>query len=487
YAIGSSYYKIKVPEGAIVTYAKNSINQQIVEVEKSKVENDTYLIKQNAGVDSKKYLSGYEWTYIYIAYPRNKYTADSTVTTTTELWGKYLDANADEKLCDVATSLRMGKYEFEHYIGNLYSLNERAYGTKQKYSIHSPQTGTSNTEEIDCYTDGFLNATDLTSGKRTIQLNFGAGLYGANLENVHSLEFGTDFFDVLLNSGNYRQLNNDEYEYTSVEIPSSNQIHNENGISIKPNIYEVEVYATNKNNPTQDILVSSTKIINSNQTINLPTGTIRVYFKIKNIAETINFNNWNNNVSQFKLYAKFQVKEDSSLTSSQKIKTDFGYVQNSFWFRVFDKKGDWINNKFRPDFGYDNSTNIDIAQRDMETYGRYMERTKDVLHVHEIISHFYNKTQFSLASKVNDGFDLNAKLSTYFQYADGSILKNFSISTILPKGVRLPYNVETESDFLSSLTFSGMNMTNQELFKYVKPVIIKNYKNSGCIYIRFDF
>lgn len=479
--IESSYYKVTVPNGAVVTHALNSKTQETLPVKK---DGSTFLIEQNAGVNPYTYANGSEWTYIFVAYPKSQYNDDSQVQSGLELWGTYADHTTAEKLTDVGSNLRMGDYQFNKHPGNLYTLTARAMGTRVQYTFHGNDRNTP--ENLECYNDGFLNATDLISGKRSGEFRLGSSLYTASADNFYSMEFGNDFFDVQLNSGNYRQLGNGEYEYTSVEIPSVNRFRNDNNVPVQSGAYGLDIYAKTLADPNHEVLVTSTAIKDVSQSVTLPAGTYSVRMKLNALKENVNFENWQTFVSPISVKTKFHVQDDAGLPFADRIKTDNGLLNNSFWYKIYDKDGKWVNNDYT-EADYENSTNLDVAKRDMDTYGVYMQRVKDALHIHEIVSLYYNHTQLADPVRSAYGFDVQGTMRTYFKYADDAQLGKFSMSTVLPDGLRLPYSQVDAVDFLSAASFSGLGLTSAELGSHVAVTIDTNYQGSGRVYLRLDF
>lgn len=482
-AIKESRYKITVPEGAVVTYASDSISDTPLVVEK---EGDAYIINQNAGVDEARYLSGDGWTYIYVAYPKDKYSADSVIQNKIELEATYKDHDGERKtIAQSESTLRMGDYGFKHHEGSLYTFSERAFGPRTSFDFHSKAQ--TNEENKECYEDGFLNATDLISGKGNARFGLGGSVYETSVENAHTTEHGIDFIDVLLNSGNYRQLDKDEYEYTTLEIPSTNKFCNDNGISVQSGAYGVDVYAVTLANPGVKVLVSSTAILGNSQKIALPAGTYSVSFQVKALKESVIYENYVSAVSPFMVTAKFHIKSQDGLALGEMVKTDQGRVISTSYFKIFDKNGAWINNDFDAN-DYDNSTNLDIAQRDMDTYGTYLERERDLLHVHEITSLYYANVDLENNGRDSLGVNLKASLRTRFKYSGDGDLKKFTMATVLPDGVRLPYSQIDVNDFLASLSISGISgLSSAEALSKVSATIDNNYKGSGKVYIRMDF
>ena len=437
-------YEISIPEDAIAAWAVESLGNPL----------EMYKITASTvGVNVPE--TSIVHPIVTIGYPKERYNGQ-TVYNPVQLTGVYHEETQRSVLAqcgnDLGIVLNANDYDFD-YNGTLVSIDESTF-SKIDYSK--------------------IFKSEMASFTLKGDIN--------NKNSLYEMIIVDDIMDIKLKDGSFRQLKDCEYSIQAVTIPSVSSILNGNYQPVNASKYKAEIYGR-KSNETSFNLIETVSIENYSQKVSLPETINGIQIKIKNIDESFKF-------SGFNIDTVFHLESEESIEESKKIDPT-GFIRNLDGILLYEK-GILINPVNKD--SYKGEWKEIIAQRDLQLYGQYMQRAKaDAV--------FYNKNGLGevlwsslpeLNSFRNTGkdFQTEAVLKTNFQTETGSaILHQFSQYSILPKGIEVDdehfsYNVE-----IDGLAFADGSQLENKLYikERVNAEIIRNYKNSGRTYIKFDY
>ena len=289
--------------------------------------------------------------------------------------------------------------------------------------------------------------------------------------NPYTAEMIADNF-YITTQDDYRALNPDEYELTSLTIPSAQSIKNLNDIPVEAGTMSAEIYAVQNGtiiDPLNTNPYKTVSITNSSQTIDLPANTTAVAIVLKDITDNIQD-------VQFTLNAKFNTKQaDDNLESGKLVPVAF--------IRLYDqnaegtKFGAWINNDMT-EGNYEDTSDLHLAAYDKETYGSYLDREKT-----EIT--FYGETpdyQLALISadelkQVDRYYETTVRLSGRFSYDYTNPPDDYTLYTILP--ARYSLKGYTVPEDIYDIIQTSIPTTSID--------VDTNYRGTGLTYIAMHF
>ena len=444
-------------EGALVqgaglnkTGAVQDINGKIYEcwsVEKNITNRDVLFLKD-----------------IYVAYPNDKYK-DQKVSSYVYLKGTYYDDTEESELADSEIVVNLLNFDFVDLPGNIYNIDKYAYGVYSSYI---------NDHCNACYNYGAVNSTHIAEGMPSYHSRLSLYLnYDKDDADFYDLEFVDDIMDVMTTNGELRQLNDDEYNFTKVVIPSAGSVSNANGYAIEADEYEVEIYLRRAGGEFETTPYENTLITNSQQTVNVPEDTVGVKVLVKGVKESL---------MPINIYVYYRFH-----TSADDIRLDNGSVVNYMYFNIYDDKGTWINSEY--DGNRDTYSSDREYNRDMELYGHTYDRETATLHIIEVPNEYYSTTTIRKTKEDKEAYYFTGEITDSFTIADGNSLSKFSVYTIVPEGMRLQALYNREDTLFDCLSFSASGYTSAYIKDHVSVEIIDNYKDSGreLIAIHYDF
>lgn len=395
---------------------------------------------------------------IYIGYPKSK---SNEASHTFELFGYYYDEDALENLSSDNTTVDFKNFDFT-YSGELYMIGNTGYNTKPDESRISLQE--------------LQNGRTLTYSLRAVAIYSKPPALAAKTDmDVWIID---DFIYAQGQSGNYRELDGNEYDIKSITIPSNKAFTNDEGLAFAAGKYEAEILI---NTFDRNAAAYKTVIIDKTEhTIELPEGTDRVMIRIQGLTESLYLEHGN-------MWMEIEYHLDKN--------GDFlpgGYLRNldSIWV-------DWCDNEHHntvdPTVSYPGDDDDVIKNRDIDAYGVYMQRNYfDYYYISRNIQGLLLMTQetddvYDPDSRT-DGFIVTEKgyesyvgfTSVFTNATSGA--KEWAVYTILPDGMELNHD---ESVVFDIAVPSGLSLTKENL----KIKETKNYKNSGRTYlsITYDF
>ena len=410
-----------------------------------------------------KYSSNPYLKNVYAAYPNEKY-AGQTVSSYVFLQGTYYDETQESELARSEIPVNLPDFGFIDIPGNIYDVTKYSYGKHSSYI---------NNHCGDCYWYGAVNSVHMAEGMAEYNSRLSLLLnYDKDDAEYFDLEFVDDIMDVMTTDGGVRQLNDDEYNFTKVVIPSADNVSNANGYAIEADKYEVEVYARKAGAGFTDFeLIETTSITNSSQSIDVPDDTVGVKVLVKGVQESLNTLN-------IDVYYKFHTSADDILLNN-------GTVANYMYFNMYDDKGEWFNSEF--DGNRDTYTSDRDFERDLVRYGHTYDREVDTIHILEVPNEYSSTTTITKTSEDKEAYYFTGEIGDRFNISEGNTLSRFSVYTIVPEGLRLQELYNTPDALLDCLTFYLDNSEAEYIKDHVLVEIIDNYKDSGREFIAFHY
>lgn len=460
---------------------------------------------------------------VLVAYPRSKFNGDSLVSNYVKLYGTYYESKPEDYkyaeeylLAEKDYTIPLGDYDFNDIPGDIYIVDKYSYGVHGEYiDSHCDE----------CKLRGAINSVHLYDSKVEYHSNLGIKLnfYNEFIQNPESydLEFVDDLFDVLLKNGEMRRLNEDEYHFTRLYIPANNEIRNSNNYfitasasfkqasavySVSSESYAVEIYTRAAGTDEYVLLdteqTKDLKITTSGQMIDLPENTVAFKIKVIDVKEGFN-------TSSFRCYYKFH-------TDDTNIDTEGGTMFNNMYFKLNCTYLDDYGNRYvdQPINDYKSITDPEELKetltilygenylnnreylRDIELYGEPLDREVGKSHILEIPNEFkISKVEFGKDTSVdpsglwNQAYHFKGSITSNFTLGEGTELSNFSVFTIVPKGLRLDESCNDPEALKDALTFSSPDgYSSAEIAAHTKITIVDDPDDyGGRQYIRFDF
>ena len=473
--------------------------------------------KYYAYKDVKSSNAQYYLNNILVAYPKSKYDSNAKVTNYVKLCGQYYESKDSDYDSEVGllaqneSTISIADYDFNDIPGDIYDVWKTSCGVHGTYiDSHCSE----------CKQYGAVNSVHLYNGNKEYYSMLGVRLNFYNESILHpesyDLEFVDDVIDIELTDGTIRRLSDDEFNFTKVYIPADFEIRNNNnfvissmtspgsaGASVSSNAYAVEIYVRHKNAPATAFELLNTeqtknlKIRSEGQTVDLPEDTVGVKIKVVDVKEGFT-------TGDFRCYYKFH-------TDDADIATNGGSVFNNIYFKLYSTYYDDagkrcedvpINDYKDADeqtiavlYGADYKNNREY-QRDMSLYGEALDREVGRVHILEIPNEFQlTRTRIEPDTSINsNGLSNNAyhflgSINSEFKLGEGTELSNFSIYTIIPKGLRISEDCNDPEALKDVLRFSSTDgYSSAEIAAHTKITIIDDPNAyDGRQYIRFDF
>lgn len=325
-------WEVSLPEGAKVADVRNGNDSAMSYSEKDGV----------VAIPMKTNLSMWYSNYqpqITVGFPREAYNGAETVVTA-KLVGTYADYTQPEVAAQTESRFTMNAddYDFK-YTGSMYGTGKtHGYNAKIIYGNLFSDAGA----DFTYYISALARCAD-----------------GDNA----TVEVIDDFHDALLNNGQMRQLGSDEYGYKSITIPSSTYWKNGNGQAAEAGKYTARVLADTGEGFAE---VQSVAIDNSSHTVKLPEGTLRVKVAVDGVNSVIN-------VSNLTVTVNYHPVQEGDMYAPESIAPE-GSIRSTVGL-IVSKDGEVVNAVGRDSY---TGTYADVvADRDMATYGAYVQRGWD--------------------------------------------------------------------------------------------------------------
>ena len=325
-------WEVSLPEGAKVADVHDGNDSAMGYSEKDGVV--TIPMKTNLSM----WYSNYQ-PQITVGFPREAYNGAETVVSA-KLVGTYADYTQPEVAAQAESRFTMNAddYDFK-YTGSMFGTGKtHSYNAKIIYGTMMSDAGA----DFTYYISALARCAD-----------------GDNA----TVEVIDDFHDALLNNGQMRQLGSDEYGYKSVTIPSSTYWKNGNGQAAEAGKYTARVLADTGEGFTE---VQSVAIDGSPHTVKLPEGTVRVKVAVDGVSSVLNMSNLTVTVN-------YHPVQEGDMCAPESIAPE-GSIRSTVGL-IVSKDGEVVNAVGRD--GYTGTYADVVADRDMATYGAYVQRGWD--------------------------------------------------------------------------------------------------------------
>ena len=399
---------------------------------------------------------------VFVAYEKAVYDKKS-VKITAELSGVLLDDVASTDFGTRSLTIDLTQYDYIKGSG-IFARWKRAYGVYNKFTeAHCAQ----------CKEYGAINSAHIVTGKREYDTNMYFWYdYSPNAWDYIDAELVDDFIDVEMTNGQFRKLEDDEYTFTKIYIPTITSIRNINGLPLKATSFDVDIYVRYRNGSyTNMTFLQSTTMDATAKTITLPDDVVGIRVAVRNIQESIG-----------NLYVKSYYKFHTTATD---INTSGGRLINNMFLQAYGEKNGtrtWLNPMGRSGYTDDRE-----YQRDMNTYGSGLDRELATLHILDIPNQYAVTNNISLIEETATQYRFEGSFNTDFKIEEGNTLNQFSVYTIVPDGLNILDRYNDPEDLLDYLTITGQGLNSGYLKDHVEIEIIEDYKGSGRQYIGFHF
>ena len=451
-----AYVKYLIKSGTS-THSRAAINQQITfNPDVSNIGSGAIVILPGLNITDNNdgtYSIPKNSTSVYVAYPKDQYTNQS-VDISVKKTGIYLDEDGSRVTLaeDTATHTIPGDFHFTDISGNIYDFWIRKHGYSNQYGgdIYGPNM------------------------RNNLEDYYNLNLLLNNVKNTYTAEMVNDALYITTQDG-YRQLGKDEYELTSITIPSASSVKNINGLSIDPGTVEVWIYATQNDNGTLHTEeldpVKKTFIGSSEQTISLTPGTTSVAVVIKETTDSFQ------NIS-FPVHVKFHTNGiNDNLINGQVVPTGFIKLYDAKAEPTDNQWGKWINDNYTEN-NYEDFVNLGLADRDLHQYGHHLDREKTEITFYGYIpSYQYVNVNIDPLQLKENHFETTVRLTGQFYYPLTEAPNSYGLYTILPEGISINGLAVPEDAWnLIKTSIDCDSIT-----------VDTNYQNSGRTYIGLHF
>lgn len=387
---------------------------------------------------------------LYVAYPKDQYATKHVKLNVQRVghWYDESDENAvlAEKQIDKTIP---GDFSFGHVQGSLYKM-----WLDTHYYDHSMHLG-------DIYGPGMQN-----NYSDYFYMNLALNADG----NPHTAEMVVDNF-YITTKDDYRALNADEYELTSISIPSAQSITNLNGVPVEADTMSAEIYTAQngtKIDPQNSEPFKTVPITTSGSNINLPENTTAVAVVLKDVTDNIQR-------ASFTVKATFHTKQNTdNLDSGKLVPVAFIRIYNQEAEGT--KFGSWVNTATEND--YTDTTELHLADRDKNTYGSYLIREKtEITFFGETPDYQKALIQAKALEQVDRHYETTIEVSGRFSYDYTNPPDNYTLYTILP--ARYSLKGYTVPEDIYDIIKTSIPTTSID--------VDTNYRDTGLTYIAMHF
>ena len=454
---GETYY-LTIPEEAVLYSPYLDVEQ---------VDDTKYQVDLATGSSSIK-------DTVYILYPREQF-ANTEAEVTLEARGTYwegLDGSGVEEEVilgeDTAKTAFPGASDFDFLLPP--GGGDGGYGRVYKDDSF---------DGVGKYGADVLGSTLKDGEVLTWRVNGSASTYGE--EQLGSMQVIDDFQYIALKDGGWRLLTGKDYEHVSVTLPSNKEVININDQPLTPDLYSVRIYAVTSDRVMEEnekTLVYDGAITTSSQKIELPEGTTAVSVRFDDLGEIIKS-------FEYTIDTKYHIQDPKD-----QVDFETGRVRNTLLMKFYDGNGQWVEEKLATEDNYIDEAGLNLAQRDLDTYGHYQIRSdaqvtfygKDAYQ-----SDYQAFTGLEPFKATDAGFMSTLSFGMEFSMDEGQRFDQFSIYTILPEGLNLTGRANTAEQLWNDLTLSGLGLKSDTLAEHADLEMIKDYKGSGRTYLALHF
>ena len=423
----------------------------------------TYSLNLNAYWDATKWY----YQYMVVGYPKATYEGQ-TITNIVDVYGTYQEETTVSYIGQDSIEVDLQYFGFE-YTGDLYDMIKDSY----------PLT------EVN-YNPAFKGHSVLT----TWRIAVGAIYTGTPM----TIRVGDDIVGMTLEDGSYVKLEDDEYYFDSVDI-NFDLFKNGNGVMLEAYKYTCAMYVRYAG--TDEFVKYGPSFSNTGGTKTvdfLTDDVVGWYFEIYDVTESVQMPTY---------WGTYQIEPKLMVKRTDGVGTN-GYIYNFDFLEVFfkDIDGNFVKqNEVDLDSYLEEMTQKNIAEYDMETYGKYLQRSFDyVKYKDKLLNLYMSKSVNDITKDLNSEYfysSFNISYTVNFEDNKGSTdsyFEGYRMYDLLPDGVELDATADEILDSLSNPLYyeiaksdGTLFQTHQEYKQFIKDhatvTIDKDYKGSGRAYI----
>lgn len=383
--------------------------------------------------------------YIFIAYPKTYYSG-KTINATLTGTGKYADEDETATLSTSTKNLMLSYFDgVSDFDGTRYNF---------RFDIGSSPL------------DGSRISEGLTASYYSNVMLAYVVPDGTAIEIYNDLYYGRQ------NNGKVRLLTSDEYNISSVTIPSVYDIRNNNHFVIKADTYDVSVYAVSNGENIRvadDTCVYTGKLTTSEHIVELPANTTSYCVRIENLTETVSFS--------IRSSVNFHFGSQSDVDEDDRLDINSGYVYAFAAFKILDTtvtdgqaSEKWTDAFSSPD-SYHDYANLDIVNKTNEIYGGYPYRCCQGTFVEHtrFVDDYSATAKLSNVHQLTDKYTVDATIGADYSYHE-STPHTISLSTVLPDGLSLA-GFSVPEQLWDAVSVSGLGLSEDELISHCTPTI----------------
>ena len=372
---------------------------------------------------------------IIVGYPQSIYNGENanlSVTNRAELYGLYRKGNDYEYLDESSVSLNLDDFHFQ-YSGNLYRISKSA--------------------ESDNFSDGRYNLSyqDIKNGWDSRNfVTWKIFPYATYTGSPMTVKIGDDLLYAIDRNGDYTKLNDNEYYFTYISMPT---LYNLNDIALAKDKYKCELWIRYANSKEYSLYEEFTNT-NRSWTFTKEDHVVGFYIIIYDLTESLKISS-----STFNATTRF-FKPDIP---------ESGTIYNFAFLQIFfrDTNGNLVLQNEPDRDSYASYITQEIADYDLENYdGHYLQRATYSRNwkYRNIVQPVARLTAIKSVDSINDDAENELFFGTctigagiyggrawepnYFEQYDSSYLvEGWTIYDLLPQGMEL---VSDEKDILNS-------------------------------------
>lgn len=435
---------------------------------------------------------------IKVAYPNGDYTTYAYVL----LLGTYYEEDNKESLLAYnKTSFKVNPDDkLKDLPGPKYELAKESYGVHSAY-IDSTARGREH---------GAVNSLHLANQKGTYFSNLLLELhYNRQWADTYDLEFYDDFLEITDANGEYRLLEDDEYHFTQVIIPSNSNILNDSGEPLQEDHYNVSIYLRYKDHDRTDYgdePYTKRWIQSRVQIIPLPADVVGVKIVYEGIDTSIN---------EKTVMARVDYVFHSSGKKLDDIMTEGGKVVNNMFFLLFgnrDGERKWWNpytvnggvyqNDYDLGWYFNEAQDGTLSAWFENLYPRGtfsdeyvkprvfgLHRASDYLDIVEVPNEFkVADVDISKTGETRNTYEFSGAITAAFTLDDGTDVTEFSLYTAVPEGLRLTESLDGNGELLKEvLHIKTSDKLNEAFLLSNLKVEIKEINGRQFIAFNFNF
>ena len=437
--VRSSYHEVYIGEDVLL---RQAYTQQDEEVSFKSIGDGWYKVNTDKNF------------YIIVGYPKSIYLVDeetAVVTSYSKYIGTYYDESNSAVLATAEAAINLNDYGF---------------------------TGSHFTKETDTevfeYAEIFNNKV----------VNFFYS--GVELTAGYINEIGDDFIDVLLNNGEFRQLEPEEYKFSSVYVPSLADFEDYSTGEAPVDPFTFEVWGLMIGEDDYIKLVD-VQVGSESYWFDLPEGVYRIKHVVTGVT-----NNLLAKDNALSFNVTLHLNDDSELEEGLRV-AENGYIRNISYDNRHEPGVEYKPGSVENYTGTYAQRNMD---RDLETYGHLWSRgLADITYRGNLncVSTTVSMNAFAVDDRdYKTSVAIASTLKTTSNNTDSNFVSKFSQYTILPTGLSVDadnfgFNVSFNASSMLLQDGTIINKPASYIKRHVSVDIIENYRDSGRTYVAFHY